>query len=232
MHHRTPPILSIFFIPQYIHTQPIFLSHSIIKVVLKVNFHQFVTSFISSISDLFTTGSWHHHFHPILPSTMHFVSSKTVQYWSHKNKIYTKSTILRELSQELPYLVGSFQIWNIHHTVSTLQQLRLSPRHFQVPVLKFSNVHWIHKNTVSLWYCPHCFKHNSSSSTPRPVNHRQIIKSLSVPTCNSVFRKSFEEAVKSIGVVSRSSRAVIISISFFLTFICLFFFFSFEMFRC
>ena len=56
-HHRTPPILSIFSIPQYIHTQPAFLSHSIIEVVLKVNSSQFVTSFISTISDLFTTGS-------------------------------------------------------------------------------------------------------------------------------------------------------------------------------
>ena len=97
-------------------------------------------------------------------------------------------------------------------------------------MLKFSNVCWIHKNMASLRYRPHCFKHNSSSSTPRPVNHCQIIKSLSVPACNSVFWKSFEEAVKSIGVVSRSSRAVFIGYKFFLN---LFFsFFLFFVFFC
>ena len=33
--YRTPPIFSIFSMPQHIHTQPAFPSHSIIKVVLK-----------------------------------------------------------------------------------------------------------------------------------------------------------------------------------------------------
>ena len=161
----------------------------------------------------------------------------------HKNKIYTKGTILRKLSQELPYSVGSFWIWNICHTVSTLQQLQLSPRHFQVPELKFSNVRWIHKNTASLRYRPCCFKHNSSSSTPCPINHHRIIKSSSIPACNSVFQKLFEEAVKSIGVVSWSSQAVFIRYKFFLNFYLSFFavlvifsllfiFFLFKMFCC
>ena len=79
-HHHTPPIFSTFSIPQYIHTQPAFLSHSIIEVVLKVHLHQFVTSIISIISDLFTIGSRRHNFHPLLPSTLHFVSLKTIQY--------------------------------------------------------------------------------------------------------------------------------------------------------
>ena len=69
-HHRTPPIFSTFSIPKYIHTQPAFLSHSIIEVVLKVHSRQFITSIISIISDLFTTGSQRHHFHPLLPSTL------------------------------------------------------------------------------------------------------------------------------------------------------------------
>ena len=224
-HHRTPPIFSTFSIPQYIHTQPAFLSLSIIEVLLKVLSRQFVTSIISIISDLFTTGSWRHHFYPLLPSTLQFVSSKTVQYWSHKNEIYTKSTILHKLSEELPYSVGSFRIWNTRYTVSTLQQLRLSPHHFQVPVLKLSNIRSIHQHTAFLRYRLWCFKHNSSSSTLHPVNHRRVIKSLSVPAYNSMFWKSFEEAVKSIGVVSRSSRAVFIGYKFFLNFICLFFLF-------
>ena len=161
------------------------------------------------------------HFYPLLPSTLHFVSSKTVQYWSHKNKIYMKSMILHELSQELPYSVGSFQIWNTCYTVLTLQQLQLSPCRFQVSVLKFSNVHSIHKHTAFLRYRLRCFKHNSSSSTPRPVNHHRVIKSSSVPACNSVFWKLFEEAVKSIGVVSWSSRAVFIRYKFFLKLVLL-----------
>ena len=215
MHHRTPPIFSTFSMPQYIHTQSAFLSHFIIEVVLKVHSHQFVTSIISIISDLFTTGSWRHHFHLLLPLTLHFVSSKTIQYWSHKNKIYTKGTILHKLSQELLYSVVPYWIGNIPRTVYSLRQLRLPPRCFQVSVQNFSKVRSIHKTMAFIRYRPRRLKHNSTSSTLRLVNYRCLIKFSTVSAYNSVFREVFKEAVKGIRVVSRSFEKFSSGIGFF-----------------
>ena len=115
-----------------------------------------------------------------------------------------KGTILHKLSQELPYSDIPYRIWNTHYTVSTLQQLRLPPRRFQVSMQVFSKVRSIYKTTTFIHYCPWRLKYNLSSSTPRLVNYRHLIKFSTISACNSVFSEVFEEAVKGIRVVSRS----------------------------
>ena len=140
-----------------------------------------------------------------------------IQYLTYKINFYVNNKIIRGPSQTFPNSVVPYWIGNSHCTVY-LRQLRLSPRHFQVPVLKFSNICWIHKNMASLRHHFRCFKHNSSLSTPHLVNHCRIIEFPSVPACNSMFWKAFEEAMKSIGIVSWSSREVFIRYKFFLNF--------------
>ena len=123
-HSLSSPTLSIFFIHRYLHTQLIFLFQSIVLFVLKIELRQFVTPYIFSISDFFTTGTRCQHLHSFFPSTLPFVSSRTVQYLTHKNKIYTDTTIIGDWSHVFPYLVGSFRTWDTHrarHAAYSLQ---------------------------------------------------------------------------------------------------------------
>ena len=94
MPYRTPPIFSIFSMPQHIHTQPAFLSHSIIKVVLKGPFAS-----IRHITYFHHLGLVHHRL-----STSSFSSSPSI------------NTTLYFIEND-PELIS--QKWNLHEGYDT-----------------------------------------------------------------------------------------------------------------